>query len=119
MSMPEQSVDSQTAGSTILSVLYHQSNPSFTIQNFQDFCSRSLLNITRLAETQHCTTLNCLLHKQSLTRVFLFLQEKQVFKTSNGFHAHPYISKYHHTNFQTSIHSDAPSAAQTVNRRPV
>src|SRR3954463_16561761 len=61
--------------------------------------------------------LNCLLHKQSLTRVFLFLQEKQVFETSNGFHAHPYTSKYHHTNFQTSIHSDAPSAAQTVNRQ--
>src|SRR4051812_1040261 len=41
------------------------------------------------------------------------------FESSNGFHIHPYISKYHHTNFQTSIHSDAPSAAQTVNRRPV
>src|SRR3954467_876636 len=44
-----------------------------------------------------------------MTRVFLFLQEKQVFESSNGFHTHPYISKYHHTNFQTSIHSDAPS----------
>src|SRR3954464_13211390 len=49
----------------------------------------------------------------------MFLQEQQVFVSSNGFHRHPYISKYHHTNFQTSIHSDAPSAAQTVNRRPV
>src|SRR3954469_5653052 len=32
VSIPGQSVDSQTAGSTILSVWYHQSNQSFTIQ---------------------------------------------------------------------------------------
>src|SRR3954468_24564526 len=104
---------------------------------FSVFCTINQINLSQFkiprflfkkSSEYHMISRDSALHKNQVRLtvsytnspylVFLVFSGEQVFETSNGFHGPPYISKYHHTNFQTSIHSNTQSAAQTVNRRP-